>query len=321
MTIVFFGTPAFAVPSLQRLFEAGFPISAVYTRPDRPAGRSRRPAPPPVKTAALERGLDVRQPESLRDAGALAEFAALQPQAAVAVAYGRILPREVLDVPPKGILNVHPSLLPRFRGASPIPAAILAGDIETGVTVFLMDEGTDTGPILSRHVIAISENDTTGTLTDRLAEVAADLLTDTLPRWLAGELTPERQDESLASSTPLLKKEHGEIDWSLPATDIWRRVRAYNPWPGAYTTLDGKLLHIWSAWPLPDGAATPGAVADLSDEQRAALPADADPQAFAVGTGDGLLAVLSVQLEGRRALPAGAFRRGLRDLIGRRLGA
>lgn len=320
MAIVFLGTPAFAVPSLRRLVDEGFEIAAVYTQPDRPAGRGRRPTPSPVKNVALAIGLPVRQPESLRDPSALAELASLHPNAGVVVAYGQILRQEVLDIPAKGVLNIHPSLLPRHRGASPIPAAILAGDRETGVTIILMDPGMDTGPVLAQRSLPINDSDTAGALTEKLAHVAAGLLAETLPRWLRGEIDPQPQDHSLATKAPLLKKEHGAIDWALPAADIWRRVRAYNPWPGAYTTVDGRLLHIWEAWPLAGGGADPGTVITLSEEQRAGLPPGADEGAFGVQTGDGVLAVLTAQREGRRRLPAGEFLRGMREFVGRRLG-
>jgi methionyl-tRNA formyltransferase len=328
MAIVYFGTPAFAVPSLRRLAADGLEIAAVFTQPDRPAGRGRHPAPPPAKTAALALGLPVRQPESLRDPAALADLAALRPQAGVAVAYGQILPRQVLDIPPRGVLNVHPSLLPRHRGASPIPAAILAGDAQTGVSIILMDAGMDSGPLLAQRAHPIDDYDTTGTLLETLAGLAAELLAVTLPRWLRGEIEPRPQDHSLATRAPLLKKEDGEIDWTLPAPDIWRRVRAYNPWPGAYTRLDGALLHVWQAWPLAGGGEPPGAVLALSDDQRRALPDGAGrdgqtaarPGAFGVATGEGVLAVLVAQREGRRPLPASEFLRGMRDFIGRRLG-
>jgi methionyl-tRNA formyltransferase len=320
MAIVFLGTPAFAVPSLRRLAAEGFEIAAVYTQPDRPSGRGRHPAPPPVKTAALELGLNVRQPESLRDPAVLAEMAALSPEAGVGVAYGQILRQEVLDIPSRGVLNIHPSLLPRHRGASPIPAAILAGDSETGVTIILMDAGMDSGPVLAQRRIPIQDSDTTGTLMAGLAEVAAGLLAETLPRWLRGDIQPQPQDDSQVTKAPLLKKEHGVIDWSLPAAEIWRRVRAYNPWPGAYTTVEGALLHVWEAWPLADGDRPPGTVTELTPEQRAGLPGGTGTEAFGVTTGDGILAVLVAQREGRRALPAGEFLRGMRGFVGHRLG-
>lgn len=321
MAIVFLGTPAFAVPSLHRLAAEGYEIAAVYTQPDRPAGRGRRPAPPPVKTTALAMGLLVRQAESLRDPGALAELISLHPEVGVGVAYGQILSQEVLAIPPRGMLNVHPSLLPRHRGASPISAAILAGDRETGVTIILMDPGMDSGPIVAQRSSPIEDWDTAGTLTDKLAPLAADLLAETLPRWLRDEIEPRPQDHSLATKAPLLKKEHGAIDWSLPAARIWRQVRAYNPWPGAYTTLDGDLLHIWEAWPLPGGGAPPATVVALREEQQAGLPPKAERGAFAVQTGDGVLVVLSVQRQGRRRLAPAEFLRGARGFIGRRLGS
>ena len=320
MAILFLGTPAFSVPSLRRLVHEGFQIAAVYTQPDRPAGRGRKLRPPATKEAALELGLTVRQPHSLRDPAAIEELASLRPEVGVAVAYGQILPPEVLEIPPKGLLNIHPSLLPRLRGASPISAAILNGDPESGVTIIRMDPGMDSGPILAQRSLPIHDTDTTATLSDHLATLAAGLLAETLPRWLAGDIEPAPQDDSLATKAPPLKKEHGRIDWALPAVDIWRRVRAYNPWPGAQTTLDGEPLRIWQAWPLPGAAAPPGAVVALNDDQRAALPQGADPETFAVATGDGVLAVLSLQRAGRKALSPGDFLHGMRDLIGRRLG-
>jgi len=319
MAIVFLGTPAFAVPSLRRLADEGYEIAAVYTQPDRPAGRGRYLTPPPVKTAALAMGLPVRQPESLRDPSALTDLASLHPEVGIGVAYGQILRQEALAIPAKGMLNVHPSLLPRHRGASPIPAAILAGDRETGATIILMDPGIDSGPILAQRSLPIEDRDTAGTLTEKLAPLAASLLAQTLPRWLRDEIHPQPQDHSLATKTPLLKKERGAIDWSLPAMRIWRQVRAYNPWPGAYTTLDGQVLHIWEAWPLPGKGAPPGTVVALREEQQVGLPPQADRGAFGVQTGDGLLAVLSVQRQGRRRLAAAEFLRGARDFIGRRL--
>lgn len=320
MSIVFMGTPSFAVPSLRLLADQGYGIAAIYTQPDRPAGRGRRPKPPPVKLAAQELGLPVRQPATLRDPQALAELASLEPQAIVVVAYGQLLRQEVLDIPPGGVLNVHPSLLPRHRGASPIPTAILAGDDHSGVTIILMDAGMDSGPILAQRSLSIEPSDTTASLTEKLSHLAADLLADTLPRWLKGDIQPQPQDDSQATKAPLLRKEHGAIDWSLPAVDIWRQVRAYNPWPGALSALDGELLHIWQASPLSgDSGTDPGTVVRLTAEQQRQLPPGSDPETFAVQTGRGLLAVLLLQRAGRRALPPGDFLRGVRDIFGRLL--
>lgn len=320
MSIVFIGTPAFAVPTLRRLVAEDYEIAAVITQPDQPAGRGRALRQPAVKVAALELGLSVWQPPSLRDGEAVAHLRRLAPEVIVAVAYGQILRQEVLDIPHRGVLNVHPSLLPRWRGASPVAAAILAGDERTGVTVMLMDAGMDTGPILAQREVAISPHDTTGSLTTVLAELGADLLAETLPRWLAGAIVPQPQDEARATKCALLRKEDGLLDWALPAEDLWRRVRAYNPWPGAYTFLDGQMLHIWRAWPLDARRdAPPGTVVALTEKERESLAAGVGPSVFGVVTGRGMLVVLEAQRAGRRALPADQFLRGMPGLIGRRL--
>jgi methionyl-tRNA formyltransferase len=316
MSIVFIGTPDFAVPSLRRLAADGHVITAVITQPDRPAGRGRRLAPPPVKVAAEELGLAVLQPPTLRDAEPLDAIRALQPEAIVAVAYGQILRQELLDIPPRGVLNVHPSLLPRHRGASPIAGAILAGDDETGVSIMLMDAGMDSGPVLAQRRVPIGPLDTTGTLTTSLAELGAGLLAETLSRWLAGEIEPQPQDDSRATVTRLIRKEDGALNWHLSAAEIWRRVRAYNPWPGAATRLTGEPLLIRQAWPV-DGASgePPGTVVALPPN----VPPEARAAAFAVQTGDGLLAVLELQRAGRRALSSAEFARGVPGIIGKRL--
>jgi len=321
MSIVFIGTPAFAVPSLLRLLDTGHEIALVITQPDRPAGRRRKTLSSPVKEAALEAGLTVLQPASLRDPAAMHEVAALEPEAMVAVAYGQILRQEFLDIAPRGVLNVHPSLLPRFRGASPIPAAILAGDEVTGVTIILMDAGMDSGPMLAQRIHAIWPVDTTDSLSPVLSELGASLLAETLPRWLSGEITPRPQDESSATVTRLLTKADSLIDWVRPAVEIWRQVRAYNPWPGAHTLVDGALLHIWQAWPLEGSSETePGTVIGIASGRPDAMPAELAAPAFAVQTGDGLLAPVELQREGRKRLSAPAYLRGMPGLIGRRLG-
>jgi methionyl-tRNA formyltransferase len=304
------------------LASAGHEISVVVTQPDRPAGRHRTPKPPPVKLAAEELGLRVLQPESLRHPRTVAALRALAPEVIVVVAYGQILRPKVLAIASRGVLNVHPSLLPRWRGASPIPAAILAGDERTGVTIMLMDAGMDSGPILSQKALPIAYDDTAASLSARLSEAGGDLLADTFPRWLSGEIEPSPQDGSQATTCPLLRKEDGAIHWRMSAPDIWRRVRAYNPWPGAYTTLDHELLHIWRARPLDQqSGAEPGTVVEVDASSREKLPADiAHAAAFAVQTGSGILVPLEVQRSGRRILSADEFRRGIPGLIGRRLG-
>jgi methionyl-tRNA formyltransferase len=323
MRVVFMGTPEFALPSLRALVEGGYNIVGVYTRPDRLAGRGRTLTPPAVKTAAFDYGLPVFQPPGLRRPEAVEELASLRPDVIVVCAFGVILRQAVLDIPAKGVLNIHPSLLPRHRGASPIAAAILAGDEQTGVTIMLMDPGMDTGPILSQQAIPISPWDTSGSLGERLAEVGAELLLEVLPRWLADEIEPQPQDDSLASQAPLLRKEDGAIDWNLPAIDIWRRVRAFNPWPGAFTTLAGQTLLIWEAWPLSvDSEEVPGTLLPLTPEQRQMLPPEGgEKETLAVQTGEGLLAILRLQQAGRRSLTAAEFIRGQRNLFGRRLGS
>lgn len=314
MSIVFVGTPEFAVPSLRRIVADGHEVAAVITQPDRATGRHRnRLTPPPVKEAALELGLTVRQPTSLRDPDAIAELRALNPEIMIVTAYGQILPQEVLDIPARGVLNVHASLLPKYRGASPIAAAILAGDDETGVSIMLMNAGVDTGPVLSQRREAISPNDTAGSLSGRLSHLGADLLGETLPRWLSGEIDPQPQDNSQVTVTRLIRKEDGAIDWMLPTTGIWRRVRAYNPWPGAHTALGSEQITIWRAWPLDgDAGQAPGTIV--------APPADEEARdaAFAVQTGDGLLAVLELQRAGRRAVTSAEFARGAPGLFGKR---
>jgi len=308
--IVFMGTPRFAVPTLEALVaQEGYELVCVVTQPDRPAGRGRKLAASAVKEAALAHGLPVWQPRTLRDSEAVEKLRALSPTVIVVAAFGQILRPEVLAIPSRGCLNVHASLLPRWRGAAPIPAAILAGDEETGVTIMLLDEGMDTGPILAQASLPIRPEDTTGSLTERLATLGADLLIATLPRWLAGEIQPRPQDHSQATMCRPLRKEEGRLDWSLPAIELERRVRAYNPWPGAYTTWHGRRLKVLCAAPLSDwrGPQPPSQVIAL-------------PEGTAVVTGNGALLLLEVQLAGRRAMTIADFLRGQRDFIGSRLG-
>lgn len=315
VAIVFIGTPAFAVPALQRLVAGGYEVSAVFTQPDRPAGRGRTRKAPAIKAAAEELGLPVHQPDSLKASAVLDQLRALDPDVIVGVAYGQLIPAPVLAMAPRGVLNVHPSLLPRWRGASPVAAAIVAGDEETGVTIMLMDEGLDSGPILSQVARTISPGDTAGTLTEALAEEGADLLADTLPRWLAGEIEPRSQDASRATSCRRLRKADGRIDWRQTATEVWRHVRAYNPWPGAHSHLDGEAMSFWRAWPLgAESGEPPGTVIAAAPD----LPAEAEGAAFAVQTGHGTLAVLEAQRAGKRALASADLLRGMPDLIGRR---
>ena len=311
MRVVFMGTPEFAVPSLEHLGLNQHEIVAVYTQPDKLAGRGLSPVSSPLKRAALTWNLPLVQPVSLKSEDVVSQLADLNPDVIVVAAFGQILPRAVLDIPCHGCINIHPSLLPRFRGASPVAAAVLAGDEFTGVSIMLMDEGLDTGPILARAQIPISDQDTTGSLTDKLSLTAARLLEEVLVYWPRGELAPQPQDEAEATYSSSIRKEDGEIDWCLPAIDIWRRVRAFQPWPGCYTEWHGKQLKIIEAVPL-SGAGTPeaGQVVALS-------AASGGPRAaFGVGAGIGILGVCQVQLEGKRAMPAAEFLRGQRQFIG-----
>lgn len=309
LRLVFMGTPAFAVPTLQRLIESGqYNIVGVVTQPDAPAGRGGHLAMSPVKRLALQHGLTILQPERLRRPEAVDALRALKPDVQIVAAFGQILPRAVLDIPPLGTLNVHASLLPRWRGAAPITAAILAGDEITGVTIMHLDEGMDTGDILAQSSTPILPEDTTGSLTARLADLGAALLLETLPRWAHGEIQPQPQDDTQATVCRPVRKEDGRIAWQQPAAALARAVRAYSPWPGSFTFWNGKLLKVIAARPLVSDhiTAEPGTVIST-------------PEGPAVMTGDGLLLLLQVQLAGRRVLSGPDFVRGQRDFIGARL--
>ena len=310
LKVVFMGTPAFAVPALDALSDAGCDIVGVYTQPDRRSGRGRRLTASPVKQAALERGLPVFQPASLRrDADARAHIASLRPDVIVVVAYGLFLPADTLAAPPLGALNIHPSLLPKHRGPSPVATAILQGDATTGVTLMQLDEGMDSGPIIAQRETPIDAHETAETLTARLFDMGAQLLADTLPSWRTGEIAPMTQVESEATITSLLKREDGTIDWTQPAAYIARQVRAYHPWPGSFTHWNGRQLKIHQA-SAPDMStdAAPGTVIALT-------------QGVGVATGDGVLLLRRVQIEGRQAADIADFTRGYRDFTGSILGA
>jgi len=318
--IVFLGSPAFALPSLEALIASQHQIVAVVTQPDRPAGRGHSPSPPPAKVAALSHGLPVLQPENVSDPASVEQIRALEPDAFVVAAYGQILRQRLLDVPSRGALNVHASLLPRHRGAAPIAAAILAGDTVTGVTIMEVVRALDAGPIVAQVQEPIRDSDTTGSLEQRLAAAGARLLASVLDRWLDGSLKGTPQDESLATYAPQIQRSEARLDWSKPAVELWRRVRAYNPWPVAYTAFRGEELRILEAWPLAaPGGAPPGTVLPPGR-----LPPEAgagDEETFAVQTGDGALAIRRLQRPGRRALSGIEFLRGQRDFVGARLGA
>lgn len=307
MRVVFMGTPEFALPSLEHLVLNQYQVVAVYTQPDKPAGREHSPRPSPVKRAALDWMLPVVQPVSFKVKETVAQLAGWQPDVIVVAAFGQILPQAVLDIPTYGCLNLHPSLLPEFRGAAPVAAAILAGSEFSGVSLMLMDKGMDTGPVVAQAQIPVSERDTTGSLTAKLSLIAAQLLLEVLPGWVGGELTPRPQDNAKASYTEMLDKSEGEIDWHLSAVDIWRKVRAFQPWPGCYTDWRGKQLKIIEAVPLPG---------EREGEVGQVIALDKAGAAFGVTAGDGVLGVSKLQIEGKRVMLAAEFLRGQRQFIG-----
>ena len=308
MRIVFMGTPEFSVPPLEYLIGSEYKVVGVYTQPDRPTGRGRALEQSPVKRVALANGLDVFQPVRLRNPDEVQRLAALKPDLILVAAFGQILPQSVLDIPPFGCLNIHPSLLPKYRGATPIPSAILAGESETGVTIMLMDAGMDTGPIISQIIVGIEPQDTTESLTKRLAQAGVRLLGELLPLWFDRSLKLQPQDVNRATYTSPVTKNDGAINWQMSAAEISRCVRAFYPWPGSYTWWQGKLLKILEAVPLPGGG-------DLQPGKVVALASGA-PAVVGVETGGGILGLLHVQLEGKRALTAAEFLSGQRTFVG-----
>jgi methionyl-tRNA formyltransferase len=308
--IVFMGTPEFAVTILESLLQSSYQVLAVYTQPDKPAGRGRPVVFPPVKKLGLERQIPVIQPETFKSREVVEKLASLQPELIIVAAFGSILPQEVLSLPKFACLNVHPSLLPRHRGPSPVANIILCGDELTGVTIMVMDAGLDTGPILAQEKVGISFMNTTGSLSSKLANVGAKLLLETLPKWIGGELRPQAQDESQATYSKLITSKDAEIDWHLSAVELWRMVRAYNPWPSCYTWYQGKRLKIHKAIPF----------GDVAKGEIGEVVALAEPPGVGVVTKQGILGLWQVQLEGRREMSINDFVRGERDFIGCILG-
>jgi methionyl-tRNA formyltransferase len=295
LRIVFAGTPEFSVPPLRALLAADYQVVGVYTQPDRPAGRGRKLAPSPVKAEAVAAGIPVFQPLSLKDADAQRELAALEPDLMVVVAYGLLLPQAVLDIPRLGCVNIHASLLPRWRGAAPIQRAILAGDSETGVDIMRMEAGLDTGPVYLEKRLAIEPGDTGGSLHDKLAKLGAEALMAALPGIADGSLPPQPQDDSQSCYAKKLDKAEAEIDWRRPAAEIARQVRAFNPWPVAQTRFEDAILRIWNASPVKGEAANPGMVMS------------AGRQGIEVATGDGLLRITRLQMPGKKPVSAADF--------------
>ena len=293
--VVFAGTPEFAVPCLRVLLSGEWDVSAVLTQPDRPAGRGRRLVQSAVKREALSHGLEVRQPTRLDDGESVADWGS-PPDLLIVVAYGLVLPPRLLGWPRLGAINVHASLLPRWRGAAPIQYAILTGDTETGASIMKMDTGLDTGPVYGRRGLAIEATDTAARLHARLAELGAALLADTLPGIIAGDLASTPQDDARATYAPKIKKSDALLDWNQPAIELERRVRAFNPWPVSETsTSDGRRLRIWEAVALEGGGDAAGAVISAGND------------GIDVATAEGTLRILTVQPPGGKAMTAGAF--------------
>jgi methionyl-tRNA formyltransferase len=306
--LVFMGTPDFAVPALQKLIEMQ-QVVGVVTQPDRPAGRGRQPTRPPVKVAAEAAGIPVYQPKSLRSEEAAAPLREWQPEMIVVAAFGQILKPHVLDLPPLGCINVHASLLPRWRGASPIQYSILTGDAQTGVSLMRMDVGLDTGPVYVQQAIPIVEDETAASLHDKLAELGAAMLGEHLGQIADGTLTATPQDDAESTYAPMIKKEDGQLDWQQTSEALERRIRAMTPWPGAFTFWQGQLLKVIRAevvdGRLPKGE--PGEVVALGETA-------------VVLTQNGGLTLQEIQLAGKRALPVADFLRGRPELIGSKLG-
>jgi methionyl-tRNA formyltransferase len=299
MRLVFLGTPAFAVPTLERLVECGHQVLAAVTQPDRPKGRGQSLAPPPVKEAALRLGVPVYQPERVKRPESVDYLRSLAPEAMVVVGYGQIIPQFIIDIPPLGILNVHASLLPKYRGAGPIQWAIVNGETSTGVTIMRIDAGLDTGPMLLKAETAIGADETAIDLGRRLSVMGADLLVEALDALAAGRVVPQPQDNSQATYAPMLKKEDGRIDWSRSAVQIHNQVRGMQPWPGAYSIFRGGALHIWRARATEAGAGhPPGTLLRIKP--------------LLVTCGAGALELTDVQMEGRKRMPAADFANGQR---------
>lgn len=303
--IVFMGTPDFAVPTLKALIEH-HNVIGVVTQPDRPAGRNKKIRQSPIKEVAVDAGIPVFQPKKIRTPESIEELKQWDADFYIVAAFGQILPQTILDMPKYASINVHASLLPRWRGAAPIHAAIREGDSESGITIMIMDAGLDTGPMLTKHAIKIDDDETGQSLHDKLAEIGGELLIETLPKYLSGEVKPQQQDETLVTYAPQIKKEEGNIDWSQSAKSIERLVRAFTPWPGTFTFWNGTQLKIHSGND-GDGQAEAGMVIEKNGQ-------------IAIGTGDGLYYPDEVQLAGKKRVSIADFVNGYGDFVGAQLG-
>ncbi|WP_100330862.1 methionyl-tRNA formyltransferase [Bacillus xiapuensis] len=298
--IVFMGTPDFSVPVLQRLIQEDYHIQAVVTQPDRPVGRKRVMTPPPVKAEAEKHGILVLQPEKLRESEELRQILAMQPDIIVTAAYGQILPKELLEAPQYGCINVHASLLPELRGGAPIHYAILQGKEKTGITIMYMAEKLDAGDIISQAEVIIEETDHVGSLHDKLSQAGSRLLAETLPKILSGEIDPMKQDDQKATFAANIKREQEKIDWSKNGEDIYNHIRGLHPWPVAYTVLDGKILKVWWGEKVPSKAdAEPGTVLAVEED------------GFIVSTGNSTaIKVTELQPSGKKRMSASQYLRG-----------
>ena len=294
--VVFMGTPDFAVPVLEALVEVGYQLAGVFTQPDRPKGRSGKPAFSPVKEAALAHGIPVFQPEKIRKAENAQLLRQLEPDVIVVAAFGQIIPKEILELPAYGCVNVHASLLPKYRGAAPIQWAVINGDAVSGVTIMQMDEGLDTGDILTQEEIPLAPDETGESLYNKVARLGGELLVKTLPAIEAGKLTPVPQDDSASTYASMLRRDMGNIDWNLPAAQIERLVRGLNSWPSAYTFREGKMLKIWKS-----------CVSDREASGEPGTVAAKDKTAIYVNCGEGVLTLLEVQPEGKKRMAVQAF--------------
>ncbi|MFL6417540.1 MAG: methionyl-tRNA formyltransferase [Bryobacteraceae bacterium] len=307
MRVVFLGTPEFAVPTLNALVSSGHSVLGVFTQPDRPKGRGQQVAESPVKQAALRLGLPVFQPERIRRPESFEQLRAFQADLMVVVGYGQIIPQSIIDLPRLGILNVHASLLPKYRGAAPIQWAIANGETTTGVTIMQIDAGLDTGDMLTKVSTPIGTEETAPELGVRLADIGAQLLVETIEQITRGDLKPEKQNDSEATLAPILKKEDGRVDWTMPAVQINNHRRGFTPWPGAYTAFRGQALALLATQAVDESSLAPGLV-------------QADRKKLLVGTGQGALAISEVQPGGKKRMSAEAFINGYKPQSGERMG-
>ena len=299
MKLLFMGSGRFAVPSLRALLDSSHELLALITQPDKPAGRGHALRSPPTKDLALERSIPVHQPKKVREPESVALIQGLAPECIVVAAYGQIIPKSILDIPAKGIINIHGSLLPAYRGAAPIQWAIVRGEVETGITTMLMDEGLDTGAILLQEKLPIEPDDTSATLEDKLAELGADLILETLDGWKAESIQAIPQDDGKATLAPRIKQNDAVVDWNGTAEEIERAIRGFIPWPVAHTTLHGKNVKLWSAAVTPSGDAAAGETISVG------------PEGILVGCGGGTrLRLLELQAEGKKRMAAAPFARG-----------